>query len=337
MNAMVLHKTAGVESLPLRLEKVDTPEPKEDEVLVQVDKCGVYRTDLHVVEGDIPPTVSPIVPGHEIVGKIIRTGKNVRTLSEGDMVGIPWLHSTCGRCEYCLTSRENLCENKTYAGYSVNGGYSQYATGKEGYVFRLRQNVDAAKTAPFLCAGIIGYRALKLVLPRPGGTIGFFGFGGSAHLTLQLASKLGYETVAYSRNAAHLELAKELGASETVLSDDDAVSNKPILDSAVVFAPVGAVVLQALKELKRGGSLSIAAIHMSETSSIDYGKYLFGERKIISIEANTRSDAQEFLILADRLGLESKVTVVNMEQANKALVDLKSGKVKGALVLDCTS
>jgi propanol-preferring alcohol dehydrogenase len=339
---MVLRKVSDVKSHPLTYEDVETPEPDVNDVLVQVDYCGVCRTDLHVVEGDIPPLVSPIIPGHEIVGKIVRLGKNVRTLSEGETVGIPWLHHTDGKCEYCITARENLCENKVFTGYTVNGGYAEYALGVEGYVVRLPKESEEAKLAPFLCAGIIGYRALKVALPRPGGRIGFFGFGGSAHLTLQLASKLGFETVGFSRNPSHLKLAMQLGATGTVLTSgdkgEDALKGKEkTLDSAVVFAPAGEVVIQALRTLKKGGLLSIAAIHMSTIPPIDYDNYLFGERKIMSVESNTRSDAQEFLDLARRLKLESTVSVRSLKEANETLVDLKEGRVTGAFVLDCKS
>lgn len=341
MKAMVLRGVSDVDLLPLECVDLERPSPKENEVLVRVERCGVCRTDLHVVEGDLPPLVSPIIPGHEVVGRITRVGSNVRTLSEGELVGIPWLHQTCGRCEYCITSRENLCENKLYTGYTVNGGYSEYAVGEEGFVFPLPKGSDTTRLAPFLCAGIIGYRALKMALPRPGGRIGFFGFGGSAHLTLQLASKLGYETFAYSRNAAHLELALKLGASETFLTSgkDQSGANDqdPTLDSALVFAPVGNVVLEALRSLRKGGIMSIAAIHMTPIPKIDYDKYLFGERKITSVEANTRSDAREFLDLALRLKLESTTTLRSLKDANEALRDLKRGNVTGAIVLDCSS
>jgi len=335
MKAMVLHATAPVESRPLRLEELATPEPKASEVLVRVDKCGVCRTDLHVVEGDLPPLRPAIVPGHEVVGTVVLAGREVRTLAAGERVGVPWLHHTCGRCEYCTTGRENLCAEKVFTGYSVNGGYADHIIGEEGYTFPL-PSTDAARFAPFLCAGIIGYRALKVALPRPGGRIGFFGFGGSAHLTLQLAARLGYETVAYSRNPEHLKLAREVGASETVLTSER-TPPPPRLDSAVVFAPTGEVVVQALRELKKGGTLSIAAIHMSPIPSIDYDRYLFGERKIVSVEANTRADAREFLDLAHRLHLESTVEVRPLAEANEALADLKNGRLTGAAVLDCAS
>ena len=333
---MVLHKVSSVDSRPLQYEDVTEPEPGDKEVLVRVRYCGVCRTDLHVAEGDLPPVVPSIIPGHEIVGKIIRMGRKVSSFSEGELVGIPWLHKTCGRCEFCITSRENLCENKTYTGYTVNGGYAEYALGEEGYVFKLSNG--EAKVAPFLCAGIIGYRALKVALPRPGGRIGFFGFGGSAHLTLQLASKQGFETVAYSRNPSHLKLASELGATEMILTtDDSSPKSKKTLDSAVVFSPAGDTVIQALRELKKGGILSIAAIHMSPIPEIDYDEWLFGERKIMSVEANTRADAREFLDLAERLKLDSTISLRPMKEANAALLDLKNGKVVGAVVLDCRS
>jgi alcohol dehydrogenase, propanol-preferring len=335
MQAMVLRAPAPAEERPLRLEEIPEPEPKETEILVRVERCGVCRTDLHVVEGDLPPRRPRIVPGHEVVGTVARVGSGVRSVTEGDRVGVPWLHATCGRCEYCTTGRENLCAEKLFTGYTRDGGYAPFVVGQDGYVLRLPPG-DGARWAPFLCAGIIGYRALKTALPRPGGRIGFFGFGGSAHLALQLAARLGFETVAYSRSPAHLDLARRLGASETVLTASDRdPARRPTLDGAVVFAPAGAVVVQALREVKKGGTLAIAAIHLSPIPSIDYDHDLFGERTIVGVEANTRADAREFLDLAVRLRLESTVTTRPLADANQALTDLKHGDVVGALVLDC--
>lgn len=331
---MVLREVGSVESRPLKLEDVEDPKPAKDGVLVAVENCGVCRTDLHVVEGELPPLSRSIIPGHEIVGKVESVGEEVTSFAVGDFVGIPWLHSTCGKCEYCITGRENLCDSKVFTGYSVNGGYAQLAAGKENYVFKIQNGSNFASMAPFFCAGIIGYRAMKLALPAPGGRIGFFGFGGSAHITLQLASKLGYETVAYSRNPSHLKLAQDLGASETVLTKDSTPKDRT-LDSAVVFAPVGSVVVDALKQLKKGGIVSVAAIHMSPIPSIDYDGDLLGERKIMSVESNTRSDGREFLELAKRLKLETRVTVRKLEEANETLIDLKKGNIDGAFVLDC--
>jgi alcohol dehydrogenase, propanol-preferring len=337
MKAVVLRNTSDVELHPLKYEDVEKPEIKDDEVLIRVEKCGVCRTDLHVVEGELPPLSSEIIPGHEAVGKIVKVGRLVQNLSKDDTVGVPWLHSTCGKCEFCVSGRENLCNNKVYTGYTINGGYAEYMTGKEGFVFKLPIKDDNAKLAPLLCAGIIGYRALKAALPRPGARIGFFGFGASAHITLQLASRLGFETIAYSRNPLHIELALNLGATEAKLSEEEPKESTPTLDAALVFAPVGSVVLQALKDTKKGGTVSIAAIHMTPIPQIDYDRYLYGEKKITSVESNTREDALEFLALADRLGLKGTVTLRSLKEANEALIDLKHGRVVGAVVLDCSS
>jgi alcohol dehydrogenase, propanol-preferring len=337
MKAMRLRTPGRADSAPLVPEEVPIPAPEGHQVLVRVERCGVCRTDLHVVEGDLLPVRPVVTPGHEIVGRIERVGSAVDTLREGERVGIPWLHSTCGRCEYCRSGRENLCERKQLTGYTVDGGYAQYAIGEEGYVFPL-PNTDASQLAPLLCAGIIGFRAVKLALPRPGGRIGFFGFGGSAHLALQIAVHWGYETYAYSRTPAHLELAKRLGATEAVLFPDPAARPRPPhLDGAVVFSPAGETVLGALAELKKGGRLSIAAIHLSPIPTLEYDRLLFGERSIASVEANTREDAREFLELAGLFQLTSTVSNRPLAAANEALRELKEGKVSGALVLDCSA
>jgi alcohol dehydrogenase, propanol-preferring len=333
---MALSEPGPIAGRPLRLEERPEPVPEDHEVLVRVERCGVCRTDLHVVTGDLPVIRRNVVPGHEVVGTIVQTGAAVRTLTVGQRVGIPWLRKTCGRCEYCLAGRENLCESKEFTGYTADGGYAELALGEEGYVLPLPTG-DPAPLAPLLCAGIIGYRAFKLARPGPGHRIGFFGFGGSAHLTLQLAARLGFETVAYSRAPAHLALAERLGATETVLTSGPRPDRPPSLDAALVFAPVGDVVLEALRELRKGGTVAIAAIHLSPIPSIDYDRWLFGERRIVSVEANTRADAFEFLTLAQRLALQSEVRVRPLAEANDALHDLEEGRVTGAAVLDCTA
>lgn len=339
MRAMLLSKPGPAESHPLRLEDVPTPSPAAGELLVRVDYCGVCRTDLHIVEGDLPPLRERIIPGHEVVGHVVELGRDATGAAVGDLVGIPWLHRTCGECEYCRSGRENLCERKSFTGYSVDGGYAEFAVAPDRFVLPLGGG-DAARRAPFLCAGIIGYRALKLVLPASGGRIGFFGFGGSAHLALPVAARLGYETVAYSRNPEHLRLAERLGAAETILlpatggAAPDS-SRAARLDAAVVFSPAGETVLEALRRLKKGGAVSIAAIHMSPIPPIDYDRWLFGERRILSVESNTRDDAREFLSLAERLHLDSTIQLRPLAQANEALADLKAGRVLGAAVLDC--
>ncbi len=335
MRAMVLHAVGPVEGNPLREETRERPTPGGRQVLVRIDHCGVCRTDLHIVEGELPPVLPSVTPGHEIVGRVAAVGSAVKRFRDGDRVGIPWLHRTCGHCEYCTTGRENLCAEKQFTGYTVDGGYTEYALGEEEYVLPLPDR-DAVGLAPFLCAGIIGYRALKLVLPRPGGRIGFFGFGASAHLTLQVAVKLGYQAVAYSRTPDHLRLARQLGAVETVLTSDPSWESRAAsLDSAIDFAPAGETVPSALRELKKGGTLAIPAIHMSPIPALEYDRLLFGERRLLSVEANTREDAQEFLALAVRHRLQSTTVSRPLREANEALQDLKAGRITGAVVLDC--
>ncbi len=332
---MVLGAPAPIEEHPLRLEELAPPREGPGEILVAVEHCGVCRTDLHVVEGDLPPRRPAVVPGHEIVGRVVRVGSEVRTYAEGQRVGIPWLRFTCGACEYCRSARENLCDRKEYTGYTANGGYSELVTVRAEYAFPMPEG-PGAPLAPLLCAGIIGFRALKFALPPSEGRVGFFGFGGSAHLALQLAAHLGYETVAYSRNPSHLALAHRLGATDTVAtSGPRAETPARSLDGAVVFAPAGPVVLDALTAVKKGATVSIASIHLSPIPAIDYDRLLFGERRLVSVESNTREDAREFLDLAQRYRLESVVTVRPLVQANEALAELKRGAVDGAVVLDC--
>ena len=334
MRAMSVVRTGPAESTPLALSDTPRPEPGPQEIVVRVEACGVCRTDLHVVEGDLPHVATGTIPGHEVVGRVEVLGRGVERYRIGDRVGIPWLHRSCGRCRFCTTGRENLCPTKEYTGYTVPGGYAEYARADEAFAVPLPEG-DPAPLAPLLCAGIIGYRALKVAAPPAGGRVGFFGFGASAHLTLQLAARLGFETIVYSRSPTHRKLAERLGAFE-VLEPPGAGPTSPAgrLDSALVFAPAGEVVLQALGELDRGGSLAIAAIHLSPIPPIDYDRRLFGERRIQSVEANTRADAREFLTLAHRFGLRATITTRPLEAANEALVDLKAGRIDGAVVLD---
>ncbi len=328
----MLGTPAPVDRRPLRLVRRPEPVPAAGELRIRVEACGVCRTDLHIVEGDLPPLRPEVVPGHEIVGRVEARGPGADRFAVGERVGVPWLHGTCGRCDYCRSGRENLCESKSFTGYSVDGGYATEAIAREEYVFRLPDEGEAAPLAPLLCAGIIGYRALRAAAPRPGGRLGLFGFGGSAHLALQLASHLGYETVVYSGNPAHAALARELGATDVVVGAND---DRARVDGAVVFAPAGEVVLRALRAVRKGGRVSIAAIHMTPIPAIDYDRLLFGERSLVSVEANTRADAQEFLTLAHRFRLRTTVSVRPLREANEALQDLRAGRVNGAAVLDC--
>ncbi len=335
MIAMV--NRSRVEDEWLSQEEVELKEPADNEVLVRVRACGVCRTDLHIVEGDLQPIIDGLVPGHEIVGTVVRAGRSVVGVSEGDTVGIMWLHSTCGRCDYCVRGQENLCASKEFTGYSVNGGYAEYAIGRGGFVLPLPRGINPERSAPLMCSGIIGYRALKLALPPPGGRLGIFGFGGSAHITVQMASKLGIEVCVVSRGEEHLKLAQRLGAAETWISSKSTpedIGRK--FDSAIVFAPAGEVAKQALECIKPGGCVAVPAVHLDRLPEMDYQKNLFREKRLFSVEANTRADATEFLSMAFRLGVRSEVEVFSLGQANRALKNLKHGRINGAAVLKIT-
>lgn len=321
----------------LEQEEVERREPVADEVLIRVKACGVCRTDLHIVEGDLPAVVPGIIPGHEIVGTVEKTGRSVRSFSVGQTVGMMWLHGACGRCEYCISGRENLCGDKEFTGYSVNGGYAEYATGREGYVLHLPEGANPEKTAPLLCSGIIGYRALKLAMPPPGGRLGIFGFGGSAHITVQVASRMGIDVCVVSRSEEHLKLAMKLGAAETWISGRDTprdIGRK--FDSAIVFAPAGDVARLALECIKPGGCVAVPAVHLDRVPEMDYKTHLFNERRLFSVEASTRADANEFISMAFRLGIRSEVLVEDLARANSVLRKLKNGKINGAAVLKIT-
>jgi propanol-preferring alcohol dehydrogenase len=334
MKAMVLHDPYRIEDRPLKQEEVEMPEPKENQVLIKVRACGVCRTDLHIIEGELKPIKSKIIPGHEIVGEIKQLGYGADRFSIGDIVGVPWLYSTCGKCDYCLSGRENLCQNKKFTGYSENGGYAEYTVANQDFCFKLPKNINAESVAPLLCSGIIGYHALKSAISKGEKHIGMFGFGSSAHLTLQLAVKMGYTVSVASRNRDHLDMATGLGAKYTYKSDsDDMEKLKGTLDSAIVFAPVGVVVMQALESIKPGGTVVIADIYTTPIGPLDYEKHLFHEKVLTSVEANTRKGAEEYLALAFKFGIKPVYTTKKLEDANDAILDLKKERVKGSVVL----
>jgi propanol-preferring alcohol dehydrogenase len=311
------------------------PEPLADELLVRVLACGVCRTDLHVVEGDLPVHRPGVVPGHEIVGEVVALGPDVRQdgadrLAVGDRVGIAWLRHTCGVCRYCLRGDENLCPQSEYTGWDADGGYAQFATVPAAYALRLPTGYSDVETAPLLCAGIIGYRALqRAALPR-GGRLGIYGFGGSAHIAAQVALARGAEVHVMTRDPAARELARDLGAA----SVQGAVDRPPVqLDSAILFAPVGDLVLPALEALDRGGVLAIAGIHLSDIPVLNYQRHLFQEREIRSVTANTRADAREFLTLAGKHRIHLTIRGYSLDTADRALADLAHGRFTGAAVL----
>jgi propanol-preferring alcohol dehydrogenase len=315
---------------PLRLVERDPPQPGPGQVRVQVSTCGVCRTDLHVAEGDLPVHRPHVVPGHEVVGIVDALGPGAARFAPGDRVGIAWLAQTCGRCRFCRRGAENLCVAATFTGWDHDGGYAQVAVVDERYAYRIPEGLSDDQAAPLLCAGIIGYRSLRRTGLRPGGRLGMYGFGGSAHLTAQVALHEGAEIHVMTRSAEARRLALELGVASVGPGD----ASPPVaLDAAIIFAPAGEIVPGALAALDRGGVLVIAGIHMSDIPSLRYEDHLFNEREIRSVTANTRSDGDEFLQLATRMGVEATTTAYPLDHADRALADLADDRFTGAAVL----
>ncbi|HET8595999.1 MAG TPA: zinc-dependent alcohol dehydrogenase family protein [Intrasporangium sp.] len=317
---------------PGRVRRVEqpVPRPRAHEVLVAVEACGVCRTDLHVTEGDLPEHKRHVVPGHEVVGRVAALGPGTSRLIIGDRVGVAWLRSTCGACRWCRSGRENLCPAAQFTGWDKDGGYADYTTVPEAYAYRMPEDVPAEQAAPLLCAGLIGYRALRRANLPPGGRLGLYGFGASAHLTAQLAIAQGAEVHVLTRGDAARELALALGAASA--GPADGLPPVP-LDSSILFAPAGELVPVALAGLEQGGTLALAGIHVSDIPVLDYQAHLFRERTVTSVTANTRRDGEEFLALATRLHLRSSVTTYPFAQADLALDDLSGGRFAGVAVL----
>lgn len=315
---------------PLRLIEATRPEPGPDEVRVRVVACGVCRTDLHVVEGDLPVRRAGVVPGHEVVGVVDALGADVAGLAVGDRVGIAWLRSTCGRCRYCRAGAENLCPDSRYTGWTDDGGYAEYATVPAGFAYRLPAGYSDETLAPLLCAGIIGYRALARASLPPGGRLGIYGFGGSAHLAAQVAMAQGATVHVMTRAPAARDLALSLGCASA--GEADARPPEP-LDAAILFAPVGWLVPVALEALDRGGVLSIAGIHLSDVPVLNYERHLFYEREMRSVTSNTRADGQDFLAFAAEHPLHVQTSPYPLSEADRALADLAADRVHGAAVL----
>ncbi|MDE3170242.1 MAG: zinc-dependent alcohol dehydrogenase family protein [Acidobacteriota bacterium] len=331
MKACLLRCPAAIETNPLKFGEAPVPAPGPGEVLVRVKMCGVCRTDLHVVEGELPPRKSPVIPGHQIVGIVEKLGEGAERFRPGARVGIAWLHSTDGTCEYCRAGNENLCDHPALTGWTVDGGYAEYALGQEDYVYPLPENFADEHAAPLLCAGIIGFRCLRLSGVKRGARLAFYGFGAAAHVAIQVARHWGVEVYACTRGKKHQQLALELGA---VWAGEATERPPKPLDAAIVFAPAGELVPPALKALKKGGALVLGGIHMSPIPSFDYD-LLYQERIIRSVANNTRQDGEDFLRVAAEIPIRSRVTVYPLRDANRALHDLKSDRVNGAAVLDC--
>jgi len=328
---MTLATPAPVETRPLRLVETPRPAPAAGEVLVRVEACGVCRTDLHVAEGDLAPRRAGIVPGHEVVGRVALAGPGAGRFAPGARVGVAWLHHACGACGFCARGAENLCLAPRFTGWDADGGYAEYAVAPEAFVYALPEDVPARTLAPLLCAGIIGYRAFTRSNARPGARLGLFGFGGSAHLVIQIARHHGCEVYVFSREPRHQELARTLGAVWVGGSFDRPPHP---LDAAILFAPAGALVPAALAVLDRGATLAIAGIHLSEIPPLDYARHLFHEKTLQSVTANTRTDGEALLRLGVEIPLETHTVPYPLERANEALVDLKQDRIQGAAVLE---
>jgi propanol-preferring alcohol dehydrogenase len=330
MRAWVVAEPGPIDAGPLVLVTRPVPEPGPGEVLVQVSACGVCRTDLHVAEGDLAVHRPSVVPGHEVVGTVVRTGPGTGRFTTGDRVGIAWLRHTCGVCRWCRSGRENLCLGSRYTGWDDDGGYAEYAVSPEAFIYRIPDGFDDTAAAPLLCAGIIGYRSLVRAQVPPGGRLGIYGFGASAHITAQIAIAQGVEVHVLTRGEGARALAHELGAT----SVGEAYAAPPVpLDSAIVFAPVGDLVPVALEALGAGGTLALAGIHLSDVPVLDYQRHLFRERTVTSVTSNTRRDGEELLTLAARLGIRPTTTAYPLERADVALRDLAHGEITGAAVL----
>ncbi len=330
MKAWVVRQPGPISTGPLALVDREVPEPGPDELLVRVLACGVCRTDLHLAEGDLPPRRPETTPGHEVVGEVAAVGPDVRKFAVGDRVGIAWLRGTCGACSYCRRGTENLCPRSVYTGWDADGGYAEYALIGEDYAYSIPAGWDDVDAAPLLCAGIIGYRALKLAQVPPGGRLGVYGFGASAHLAAQVAIAEGATVHVLTRSPAARRLALELGAASA--GDPYAGPPEP-LDSAILFAPAGELVPVALAALDRGGTLAVAGIHLTDVPPLTYERHLFYEKTVRSVTANTREDGREFLALAARVRPRIAVTPYPLSAADLALSDLAGGRVRGVAVL----
>jgi alcohol dehydrogenase, propanol-preferring len=329
MKAWVLAKPGPVETNPLEFRDVPVPEPGPHEVLVRVNACGICRTDLHVVEGELAPKKARIIPGHQIVGVIESPGAMAAKYPSGTRVGIPWLHKTCGKCSFCLSGRENLCDAPDFTGYTVDGGFAQYTVAHEDFVYPIPDGFADLEAAPLLCAGIIGFRCLRLAGVKSGDSLGIYGFGAAGHVCIQVARHWNQKVFICTREEKHRRLAIELGAAWAGGAMDEPTEK---LDASIIFAPAGELVPPALQALKKGGTLVLGGIHMSDIPSFPY-PLIYHERSIRSVANNTREDGHEFMKVAARIPIRTEVQVFSLEQANQALNALKHDGIRGAGVL----
>jgi alcohol dehydrogenase, propanol-preferring len=328
MKAAVLTKPDPIADRPLRIEDVPQPQPAAGQVLLKVRACGVCRTDLHITEGELPRRRTPLIPGHQIVGDIVDGA--TPELPLGTRVGVSWIGGTDGTCWYCRNDKENLCDSPTFTGYSVDGGYAEYAVARADFVFPLPSSLDDLHAAPLLCAGIIGFRSLRVAGVQSGERVGLFGFGASAHLAIDVLHAWKCEVYVSTRGESHRKLARSMGAAWV-----GAETDKPPceLDRAITFAPAGDVVIAALSSLRKGGVVAINAIHLDRVPEFDYDRLLWGERQLRSVTNMTRADARDFLQIAAEIGMRPRVTSFSLDQANEALLAVKRDAIDGAAVI----
>lgn len=331
MKAMILKDFAPIEENPLELADLPVPEPGPEDVLVRVNVCGVCHTDLHTVEGELPETRLPIIPGHQVVGRVERRGENAARFKEGDRVGVAWLFSTDMTCPYCNRGTENLCPDARFTGYHENGGYAEYMVVPAKFAYAIPEVFGDSEAAPLLCAGIIGYRALRLSDVAPGQRLGLIGFGASAHVAIQVAVHRGCEVYVFSRSEEHRELAAKLGAVWTGTSKDESPEK---MDSIVNFTPAGPTVLDGMRWLDRGGTQALAGIYMSPIPEMDYTQHLYHERTLRSVANATRKDGEDLLRIAAEIPIRTKTTAFQLEEANEVLKLLKDSRIDGAAVLE---
>jgi len=326
MKAALLSRRAPIETNPLQIVDQPIPTAGHNEILIRVKACGVCRTDLHVIEGELPILREPLIPGHQVVGIVESAGKR---FAKGARVGVPWLHSTDGTCEHCLSGRENLCEAATFTGHTVNGGYAEYIVAREDFVYAIPDGFGDLAAAPLLCAGIIGFRCLRLAGLKAGDTLGLYGFGAAAHVAIQVANYWKIRVLAFTRDERHQKLARELGAVFAGAGDAESPEK---LNAAIIFAPAGNLVVSAMRNLKRGGTVVCGGIHMSPIPQFDYD-LLYWEKSIRSVANNTRRDGEDFLHLAAKIPIHTQIQTYPLADANVALNALKHDAIRGAAVL----
>ena len=331
MKCMILNSPKPVADSPLKGAEIPDPIPGPGQVRVRVRMCGVCHTDLHTVEGELIPPKYPVIPGHQVVGEVDKLGDEITRWKIGDRVGLAWLHQACGYCEYCVRGQENLCKNIRFTGFHVNGGYAEYTTVHQDFAYAIPKNFSDREAAPLLCAGIIGFRSLRLSGIRPGQRLGLYGFGAAAHICIQIAKYWGCEVYVFTRSEEHREMALDLGASWVGNAKD---TPSKLLHSSIIFAPAGWLVPEALRVLEKGGTVALGGIYMSPIPELDYTKHLYDEKVLRSVTNSTKQDGDDLLNIAVEIPIKTQTEVFPLSEANQVLQRLKVGEITGAAVLE---